>query len=80
MTGIVFGVGQALISLIFSLIFYVGALLIKNGTVTVLDLYTATYAIMFSGVQAGLNTGFIGKFTSAGVAVGQYFYMIKNKN
>lgn len=73
LTGIAFGIGQALISILFSLIFYIGALLVQSGTITVLQLYTSVYAIMFSGIQTGSNIHFVGKLAAAGVAACNYF-------
>lgn len=58
-TGISFGIAQALISCIFALIFYIGALLIRDYGIEVLNIYTSIYAIMFTAVQAGGNLNFI---------------------
>lgn len=44
-----------------SLIYYIGALFVKNYGVSIVNLFTAIYAIMFSGVQAGCNIGFVGQ-------------------
>lgn len=73
LSGIMFGVGQTLISCLLALIFYFGALLIKQGVVNVLNLYTAIYAIMFAGVQAGGNMLFLGKLAAAKYAACNYF-------
>jgi hypothetical protein len=57
--GLSFGIAQALISCIFALIFYIGALLIRDHNIEVLNIYSSIYAIMFTAVQAGGNLGFI---------------------
>jgi ATP-binding cassette subfamily B (MDR/TAP) protein 1 len=57
--GLTFGLAQALISCIFAMIFYIGALLIRDKGLRVLDIYTAIYAIMFSMMTAGTQLGFI---------------------
>lgn len=58
-TGLSFGIAQAIISCIFALIFYIGALLIRDQNIEVLKIYSSIYAIMFTAVQAGGNLGFI---------------------
>ena len=57
--GITFGLAQAVISCIFALIFYIGALLIRDKNIAVLDIYTSIYAIMFTAVQAGGQLHFV---------------------
>ena len=68
-----FGLVQTLISCLLSLIFFFGALLIKENVVSVLKLYTAIYAIMFAGVQAGGNLLFLAKLGAAKYAACNYF-------
>jgi ATP-binding cassette subfamily B (MDR/TAP) protein 1 len=57
--GLTFGFAQALISCIFAMIFYIGALLIRDKGLKVLDIYTSIYAIMFSMMTAGTQLHFI---------------------
>lgn len=71
-----FGIGQTLISCLLALIFYFGALLIQREVVSVLNLYTAIYAIMFAGVQAGGNMLFLSRLSAAKFAACQYFEVI----
>lgn len=56
-----------------SLIYYVGAILVDNYGVNIVNLFTAIYAIMFSGVQAGCNIGFIGQIASTTYGTARYF-------
>jgi hypothetical protein len=80
LSGIMFGFGQTLISCLFSLIFYCGALMIQHNIVTVLNLYTAIYAIMFAGVQAGGNMLFVSRLAVAKNAAFHYFENIHREN
>jgi hypothetical protein len=80
LSGIMFGLGQTLISCLLSLIFYFGALMIQHHIVTVLNLYTAIYAIMFAGVQAGGNMLFVAKLSVAKNAAYHYFENISHDN
>lgn len=73
LSGIMFGLGQTCISCLLSLIFFFGALMIKEDIVTVLNLYTAIYAIMFAGVQAGGNMLFLSKLSASKYAACNYF-------
>ena len=78
LAGIMFGLGQTLISCLLALIFYFGALLIEEGVVNVLNLYTSIYAIMFAGVQAGGNLYFLSRLSAAKYAACNYFEKIEN--
>ena len=71
-----FGVGQTLISCLLALIFYFAALLIQAERVTVIQAYTAIYAVMFAGVQAGGNMFFLSKLSAAKYAACNYFETI----
>lgn len=73
LSGIMFGIGQTLISCLLALIFYFGALLIDAGRVDVLQVYTSIYAIMFAGVQAGGNMFFLSRLSAAKYAACKYF-------
>lgn len=59
-----------------SLIYYIGALLVQNYGVSVVNLFTAIYAIMFSGVQAGCNIGFVGQIASTTFGTARYFKVL----
>ena len=68
-----FGIGQSLISCLLALIFYVGSLLINEGQGDVLDIFTAIFAVMFAGVQAGGNLFFLSKLAAGKLAACNYF-------
>lgn len=61
LAGVLFGVGQTLISCTFASIFLAGSYLIKAELTSVQDIYTAIFAVMFAGVQAGGNLYFLGQ-------------------
>jgi ABC-type multidrug transport system fused ATPase/permease subunit len=75
-SGVTLGVSQCLISAMLSLIYYVGALLVDNCGVSIVDLFTAIYAIMFSGVQAGCNIGFVGQIAKSAYGSARYFQVL----
>lgn len=60
-----------------SLIYYFGGLLVDNAGVSIVNLFTAIYAIMFSGVQAGCNIGFVSQITSTTFGTARYFKVLK---
>ena len=70
------GLGQSLISIMLALIFYIGALLIQADFTDILSVYTAIYAIMFSGVQAGGNMAFLNRLGPSKIAASNYFEII----
>ncbi len=75
-SGMLFGVGQTLISCTFAVIFLIGAYLIKNGITTIQDIYTSIFAVMFAGVQAGGNLYFLGQLSAAKMGACIYFQHI----
>lgn len=79
-TGISFGLAQALISCIFVLIFYIGALFIRDQNASVEGVYTAIYAIMFAAMSAGGNLGFVGGITDSRVALTNVMAIMDNND
>lgn len=77
--GISFGIAQALISCIFALIFYIGALLIRDYNIEVLNIYTSIYAIMFTAVQAGGQLGFIPNIIEMKMFCANVFQILDNE-
>lgn len=75
-SGIMFGVGQTLISCTFGVIFLVGALLIQRDIINTQDLYTAIFAVMFAGVQAGGNLFFLGQLPASKLGASIYYKII----
>lgn len=76
LSGILFGIGQTLISCTFAVIFLIGSVMIKNDIINVQDLYTAIFAVMFAGVQAGGNLYFLGQLEAAKTGASVYFQII----
>jgi len=76
MAGLMFGFAQSLISVMLALIFFIGALLIRDGQTDILSVYTAIYAVMFSGVQAGGNMFFLNKLGASKIAACNYYETI----
>lgn len=62
-----------LIAFVICLICYIGALLAQNFNVSISSIFSAIYAVMFSGVQAGTNIEFIGGISTAFFRTAQYF-------
>ena len=58
-SGFFFGASQLIMFIIFGLLFYIGALFVRDNNVTVTDMFTAVYAIMFAGMTAGNNSHFM---------------------
>ena len=77
--GISFGLAQALISCIFALIFYIGAILIRDQHISVLSIYTSIYAIMFTAIQAGGNLNFVPNIVEMKLFCTNVFQIIDNE-
>lgn len=59
-SGFFFGISQLIMFIIFGLLFFLGAVFVRdNPGLTVTDMFTAVYAIMFAGMTAGNNSHFM---------------------
>lgn len=76
LSGITLGMSQSMVSIMISMIYYVGAIFIEIFDIKIIDLFTAIYAVMFSGVQVGCHIGLIGQFTTCRVSVARLFSLI----
>jgi len=45
--------------MVFGILFYVGTIFIRDNGVDLLDVFTAVYAVFFSGVSLGNNSHFM---------------------
>lgn len=60
-SGFLYGLSQFIMVTIFGILFYLGAIFVRDNpeTVTVEKMFTAIYAIMFAGMTAGNNAHFM---------------------
>lgn len=58
-SGLLFGLSQFTMFVVFGLIFYLGSIFIRDNNLDVADVFTAIYSIMFAGMTAGNNTHFM---------------------
>ena len=59
-SGFFFGLSQIVMFTIFGLLFYLGSIFVRdNEDVTVADMFTAIYAVLFAGMTAGNNAHFM---------------------
>ena len=65
-----------MVSIMISMIYYVGAIFMESFDIKVIDLFTAIYAVMFSGVQVGCHIGLINTFTNCSVSTSRYFNLV----
>lgn len=52
--GAVFGYAQAVMFWVFALMFFIGAVLVDDGTVEYLDFFTSMFAVIFGAFGVGL--------------------------
>lgn len=58
--GILYGLSQFFMFLVYGILFYVGSIFVNNHEeVEVEDMFTAVFATIFSGIIAGSNAGLI---------------------
>ena len=59
-SGILYGLSQIIMFVIFGLIFYLGAIFVRDfRDADLTEMFTAVYAILFAGMTAGNNSHFI---------------------
>ena len=54
-----YGLSQLILFIVFGLIFYLGVIFMTNNGLKIEDVFTAIYAIVFSGMTAGNNAHFM---------------------
>ncbi len=72
-SGISFGLTQIVMFAIFGLIFFLGTVFIRDAGVSVADVFTAIYAIMFGAMTVGNNSHFLPDIASAKSAAASLF-------
>lgn len=65
---------------IYGLIFFIGAVFVKEYNVDVLDMYTALFAIMNAAMGAGNNNAFMTDVGQAYNAAKSIFSILDNKD
>ncbi|CAM9429594.1 unnamed protein product [Ascophyllum nodosum] len=73
MTALGFGYGQAMMFWVFAVIFYVGAILVEDGSITFLDFFQAFFAVVLGAFGIGQIQSEIGAATTARHAAGRIF-------
>ena len=58
-SGFLFGMTQIVMFFVFGLIFYLGTVFLRDNNLDIANVFTAIYAIMFSGMTAGNNAHFM---------------------
>ena len=58
-SGVLFGLSQFIMYVVFALIFFLGAVFIRDNNLNIADVFTAIYSIMFAGMTAGNNSHFM---------------------
>lgn len=59
LAGIFYGLSKASMYIVFALIFYIGALFVRDANVKFVDVFTALYAIMFAAMRTGNSMQFM---------------------
>lgn len=58
-SGLLFGISQLIMYVVFALIFYFGAVFIRDNHLSIANVFTAIYSLMFAGMTAGNNSHFM---------------------
>lgn len=65
-SGVLYGITQLVMFIVFALIFFLGTVFIRdNPSVTVSDVFTAIYAIVFGAMTVGNNSHFLPDIAAA---------------
>jgi len=80
-SGFLMGFSQLVMFIVFGLIFYLGTLFIRdNDDVTVNDVFTAIFAIMFAGMSVGNNSHFMPDAAAAKNAAANLFLILDSED
>ena len=75
-SGLLYGVSQFLMYIVIALIFYLGTIFIRDNNLSIADVFTAIYAIMFAGMTAGNNAHFMPDVATAKKAAANLFEIL----
>lgn len=81
MTGILFGLSQLITYIIMGLLFFIGSLFVRdNADVSVEDMFTAVYALVFAAMGAGNNAHFMPDAAAAKNAAANLFLILDTED
>ena len=58
-SGFFFGLGQVVNFLAFGFMFFIGTIFMRDFGVSILDVFTVVYVILFAGITMGNNSNFV---------------------
>jgi ABC-type multidrug transport system fused ATPase/permease subunit len=79
-SGILFGFSQLIMYVVFALIFYLGAVFIRDNNLSIADVFTAIYSIMFAGMTAGNNSHFMPDVATAKNSAANIFEILDGED
>lgn len=79
-SGLLFGFSQFIMYLVFALIFYFGAVFIRDNNLSIADVFTAIYSIMFAGMTAGNNSHFMPDVANAKNSASNIFEILDSED
>ena len=80
MAGFFFGLSQFILFLVFGLIFYLGIVFMFRNNLQIADVFTAIYAIVFSGMTAGNSVHFLPDIDNSKRAAASLFEIQDSKD
>ena len=80
MAGFFFGLSQFILFLVFGLIFYLGIVFMNSNNLQIADVFTAIYAIVFSGMTAGNSVHFMPDVNNSKRAAASLFEIQDSKD
>ena len=78
--GFMYGLSQIILFLVFGLIFYLGVIFMNRNGLQISDVFTAIYAIVFSGMTAGNNAHFMPDMAAGKKAAASIFQILDEKD
>ena len=74
-SGFFFGLSQFILFLVFGLVFYLGIVFMNANNLAIDDVFTAIYAVIFSGMTAGNNAHFMPDINNSRKAAASLFQL-----
>lgn len=75
-SGLLYGLSQFVMFIIFALIFYLGTIFLRDNNLSIADVFTAIYALVFAGMTAGNNMHFMSDVAEANNAAANIFEIL----
>ena len=80
LSGFFYGLSQFIIFMIIAIVFYCGALFVKNNDVLLKNMFTAMFSVFFAAIITGNNSHVLPDLGECKISAANLFLLLDNKD